>query len=84
MRYILSTLAVIGLVGPVYAAHDIGTPPGKAAAVGVDRNGDGKINGEDYAPGQTSAEPAAVDINGDGKINAQDYAPGQLPLRPAK
>lgn len=84
MRYILSALAVIGLASPVFAAHDIGTPPGKAAAVGIDRNGDGRTNGKDYAPGQSSAEAAAVDINGNGKINGQDYAPGQLPLRAAK
>jgi hypothetical protein len=80
MRYILLTLAVLGFAAPVFAAHDLGTPPGQAAATGVDRNRDGIINGKDYAAGQSAAEAAAVDNNGNGKINGQDYAPGQLPL----
>jgi hypothetical protein len=79
MRYILSTLAMLGFAAPGFAAHDLGTPPGQAAATGVDRNLDGIINGKDYAPGQSAAEAAAVDNNGDGTINGQDYAPGQLP-----
>jgi hypothetical protein len=79
MRYALPMLALIGLAGPVLAAHDLGTPPGQAAAAGADRNQDGNTNGKDYAPGQSSAEAAAVDNNGNGKINGQDYAPGQIP-----
>jgi hypothetical protein len=81
MRYIVAVLVVLGCVGPVLAAHDVGTPPGQAAAVGVDRNRDGNTNGKDYAPGQSAAEAAAVDNNGNGRTNGQDYAPGQLPAR---
>ena len=84
MRYILSVLAVLGFAGPVLAAHDLGTPPGQAAAVGIDRNRDGNTNGKDYAPGQSAAEAAAVDINGNGRTNGQDYAPGQIPAREAQ
>ncbi len=81
MRYVVLMLAGIGLATPVMAAHDLGTPPGQAAATGIDRNKDGRINGKDYAPGQSAAEDAAVDNNGDGKINGRDYAPGQIPAR---
>ena len=79
MRYTLLIVAAFALAGPAFAAHDVGTPLGQAAAGGVDRNHDGKINGKDYAPGQSAAEPAAMDNNGDGVINAKDYAPGQIP-----
>lgn len=78
MRLIISVLAVLGATSPVFAGHDLGVPPGKAAAVGVDRNRDGNTNGKDYAPGQSAAEAAAVDNNGNGRINGQDYAPGQI------
>jgi hypothetical protein len=84
MRYIFVFLIALGFSGPVFAAHDVGTPPGQAAAVGVDRNSDGNTNGKDYAPGQSAAEPAAVDNNGNGRTNGQDYAPGQLPERVSK
>lgn len=77
MRFTFATLALLAIAGPALAAHDVGTPPGQAAATGVDRNKDGMINGKDYAPGQSAAEPIARDNNGDGVINAQDYAPGQ-------
>ena len=69
MRYILSTLALLGLAAPAFAAHDLGVPPGQAAATGIDRNRDGIINGKDYAPGQSAAEAAAVDNNGDGRMD---------------
>ena len=78
MRYTFLVIAAFALAVPAYAAHDVGTPPGQAAAGGVDRNHDGKINGKDYAPGQSAAEDAAKDNNGDGVINAKDYAPGQF------
>lgn len=84
MRNTLLVIAAFAFAGPALAAHDVGTPPGQAAAVGVDRNHDGKINGKDYAPGQSAAEPAAMDNNGDGVINAKDYAPGQIPARHKK
>lgn len=79
MRYTLTLLAIVGFSSPVLAAHDLGTPPGQAAATGVDRNRDGNTNGKDYAPGQSAAEAAAVDNNGNGRTNGQDYAPGQIP-----
>ena len=81
MRYVLLMLAVLGSTTAAIAGHDLGTPPGQAAAHGVDRNRDGNINGKDYAPGQSAAEAAAVDKNGNGKINGQDYAPGQIPAK---
>ncbi len=81
MRYVLLMLAVLGSSTAVHAGHDLGTPPGQAAANGVDRNRDGNTNGKDYAPGQSAAEGAAVDNNGNGKINGQDYAPGQIPSK---
>lgn len=78
MRFIILMLVGFGFANPALAGHDLGKPPGKAAETGIDRNGDGRINGKDYAPGQSAAEDAAVDINGDGKINGKDYAPGQI------
>jgi hypothetical protein len=78
MRTILALLAIVGFSTPLLAGHDLGLPPGQAAANGADRNGDGIKNGKDYAPGQSAAEAVATDVNGDGKITAQDYAPGQI------
>lgn len=78
MRYALALLAALGLAAPTFVdAHAGGTSPGQAAKGGEDRNGDGKVNGKDYAPGQMAGEEGAEDVNGDGKVNGKDFAPGQ-------
>ena len=58
MRLILTTLAAIALAAPAaIAGHASGESPGQAAMDGVDRHGDGRINGEDYAPGKSARPP---------------------------
>ena len=76
MRFIIALIAATGIAGPVLAGH-VGSPPGQAAAEGVDRNDDGRTNGKDYAPGQSAQEEGAMDLNEDGRTNGQDYSPGQ-------
>lgn len=81
MRLILTTIAVITLAAPAaMAAHATGASPGQAAKGGIDRHGDGRINGEDYAPGKSAKEPdpMSIDRNGDGRKNGKDYSPGQI------
>ncbi|UWQ19990.1 hypothetical protein [Jannaschia sp. W003] len=76
MRYFITFVAALALAGPAVAGHKAGTPPGQAAQNGGDVNGNGRTNGQDYAPGQT-ARTDPSDENGDGRSNGKDFAPGQ-------
>lgn len=80
MRVLVSVFALLVAAVPAFAGHDSGEAPGINAADGVDRNRDGRTNGEDYAPGQAAkeADPMSIDRNGDGTKNGKDYAPGQI------
>ncbi len=80
MRIFVSIIALLAAAAPAFAGHASGEAPGVAAKDGADRHGDGRTNGEDYAPGKSAQEPdsMSIDRNGDGKKNGKDYAPGQI------
>ncbi len=80
MRVFVFAIALLATAAPAFAGHASGEAPGIAAQDGADRHGDGRTNGEDYAPGKSAQEPdpMSTDLNGDGRKNGKDYAPGQI------
>lgn len=80
MRIFAPIIALLLASSPTFAGHASGEAPGIAAQDGNDRHGDGRINGEDYAPGKSAKEPESMstDRNNDGKRNGKDYSPGQI------
>ena len=84
MRYVLSTLALLGLSGPAFAGHLAYNPPGQAAQLenqAAQPGDEEEANGKDYAPGQLAKEYPNVERSGDGMTNGRDFAPGQNPNR---
>lgn len=80
MRLLIPVIAILVAAAPAFAGHASGEAPGIAAQDGADRHGDGRVNGEDYAPGKSAKEPdpMSIDRNADGTKNGKDYAPGQI------
>ncbi|MSU88002.1 hypothetical protein GE300_00030 [Rhodobacteraceae bacterium 2CG4] len=80
MRVFVPAIILLVAAAPALAGHASGDAPGIAAMDGADRHGDGRTNGEDYAPGKSAQEPdpTSIDRNEDGRKNGKDYAPGQI------